>query len=129
MRKYLLYLFLGSSALISYTQGPYDDLFVTYQPEDSQNLQPQQQAPKGQLMYGYIATSSGLKRIKILVAAYNTMGVTSVYVLSYCNNSYGSNYWQNCRTIASPVSEYSDGTYISNNFEYKANLGGTTVYF
>ena len=131
IRKLLLFSSILAISALSYAQSPYDDLFTTYQSSGSQSQQSQQpQRPQGQLMYGYINTSSGLKRIKIRVAEFNTMGVCSVYVMSYCNSTYGSSdYWQECRTPASRVSEYSDGTFISNNFEYKANLGGTTVYF
>lgn len=131
IRKILLSISVFGISALCYAQSPYDDFFTTYKSLGSQSRQTQEsQRPQGQLMYGYINTSNGLKRIKIRVAEFNTMGVYSVYVMSYCNSTYGSSdYWQECRTPASRVSEYTDGTYISNNFEYKANLGGTTVYF
>ena len=131
MKKFLLFsLIMAFLSFVAYSQSPYDDLFTTYQSAGSQQNQSiQTERPQGSLMYGYIPTSSGLKRIKIRVAEFSTMGVRSVYVMSYCDNTYGNDYWQNCRSMASRVSSYTDGTYLSNNFEYKASIGGTTVYF
>ena len=46
-------------------------------------------------------------------------------------STYGdSNPWRSCNAWAEPVSVYSDGREIANNFEYKAHVSGLgIVYF
>lgn len=82
--------------------------------------------------YGYISTSDGWVRVNIQVK----YGKYSATIVAYKEkntgrfNTWGGDSWRNCNARAQEVSEYSDGKYAANNFDYKAYIYGLgTVYF